>query len=93
MMDKKQQKLLVKTCTENFFTHPHWESCLDLFRIYIEDLHSVDNIDTTGKTNDEVATEVRARQITKERIESFIDDTLTLKRVQEDVPTKTRKYR
>jgi hypothetical protein len=84
---------LVSVCTKEFFTHPNWESVLDLLRYYIEDLHSVDSIVTEGKSNDEIATELRARQITKERIESFINDSLTLKRAKETVQTTTRKYR
>ena len=84
---------LISLCTKEFFMHPNWDSCLDLLRLYIEDLHSVDNIETDGKTNDEIATELRARQITKDRIERFIEDTLTLKKIKEGVPTKTRKYR
>lgn len=84
---------LIKVCTEEFFLHPNWDSCLELFRMYIEDLHSVDTIDTKGKTNDEVATELRARQITKDRIERFIEDTLTLQKIKKDVRTTTRKYK
>jgi hypothetical protein len=91
-MNESQRKL-ISVCTKEFFTHPNWNSCLDLFRYYIEDLHSVDSIDTTGKTNDEIATELRARQIVKERIERFIDDTLTIQKIKQGVPTKTRKYR
>ena len=84
---------LVSVCTKEFFTHPNWDSVIDLLRYYISDLQSIDSIDTTGKSNDEIATELRARQITKERIESFINDSLTLKKVKEGVQSTTRKYR
>lgn len=89
----KELNNLVSICTKEFFTHPNWNSVLDLLRYYIEDLHSIDSINTQGKTNDEIATELRARQITKERIESFINDSLVLKKAKESVLTTTRKYK
>lgn len=91
-MDKNHKSKLIETCTKEFFTHPNWNSVIELIQYYLEDLDGIDNVDT-NKTNDEIATEVRAKQITKERLQNFIDDTLTLKRVKEDVPTTTRKYK
>jgi hypothetical protein len=64
---------------------------LELIEYYIEDLKDVDSIDT-NKSNDEIATELRARQIVKTRLQNFIDDSLTLAR-SKDVPTKTRKFK
>lgn len=91
MKDNKKQ--LIELCTEHFFLHPHWESLLSLIELYVEPLKSINAIDAKGKTNDELATEVRARQITVERLEAFIKDTLTLKEMKKSVPKTTRKYR
>lgn len=92
-MNKDKKAQLIKVCTDHFFTHPNWDSCLELFDLYIQDLSDVDNIDVSGKTNDEIATELRARQITRQRIKRFIEDTLTLKKVKESVPKTTRKFK
>lgn len=94
MTDEEKGKL-VKLCTENFFTHPNWENVIELINLYIEPLKSVENIDMSDKSNDEIATEVRARQITIEQLETFIRDSLTLKKISDDkgVPTTTRKYK
>lgn len=92
-MNKDRKAQLYKLCAEHFFTHPSWDSCLELFEAYIEDLSDVDNIETSGKSNDEIATELRARQITKDRVRKFIDDSLTLKKVKETVPKTQRKYK
>jgi len=92
-MNKEQQAQLLKICTEHFFTHPNWNSVLEVIEFYISDLYSIENIDTKGKTNDEIATELRARQITKERLKRFIDDSLTLKKVKETVPKTQRKFK
>jgi hypothetical protein len=90
-MNNKTQ--LIKLCTEHFFTHPHWESVLGLIDLYVEDLREISNIDTKGKSNDEIATELRARQIVSERLTRFTQDTLTLKKVKESVPKTTRKFK
>jgi hypothetical protein len=92
-MNKEHQAQLLKICTEDFFTHPNWNSVLEVIEFYISDLYSIENIDTKGKTNDEIATELRARQITKERLKRFIDDSLTLKKVKETVPKTQRKFK
>jgi hypothetical protein len=92
-MNKEHQAQLLKICTEHFFTHPNWNSVLEVIEFYISDLYSIENIDTKGKTNDEIATELRARQITKERLKRFIDDSLTLKKVKETVPKTQRKFK
>lgn len=92
-MDKQKKQQLVKLCTDEFFTHPNWDSVIELIEYYLDDLESVDSIDTNGKTNDEVATELKARQITKSRLRNFIDDTLILQEIKKDVPTRTRKYK
>jgi hypothetical protein len=92
-MNKEHQAQLLKLCTEHFFTHPHWESLIQVIEYYISDLSGIENIDTKGKSNDEIATELRARQITKERLKRFIEDSLTLKKVKESVPKTQRKYK
>ena len=92
-MNKEHQAQLLKTCTENFFTHPEWECVIEVIEYYLEDLKGIDSIDMKNKTNDEIATELRARQIVTERLKRFIDDSLTLKKVKETVPKTTRKYK
>ena len=91
-MNDNHKSKLIEVCTKEFFTHPNWGSVIELLNFYLEDLDGIDNVDT-NKTNDEIATEVKAKQITKERLQNFIDDTLTLQKIKGDVPTTTRKYK
>lgn len=92
-MNKEQQAQRLKLCTQHFFTHPHWDSVVALINDYLEDLKGIDSIDIQGKTSDEVATELRARQITFERLNKFVEDSLTLKKVAETVPKSKRKFK
>lgn len=82
----------VKICTDEFFTHPSWDYVLDIIREYIRPLKEVSDIDM-NRTSDEIATEVRARQITVEKLEKFISDSLTLQKIKKSVPTTTRKFK
>lgn len=92
-MNHKRKAELVSICSKEFFLHPNWGSLIELLEEYINDLTDVKNIDTDGKSSDEIATELKARQLTHERINNFIEDTLTIKKAKESVPTTTRKYR
>jgi hypothetical protein len=86
-------KDLIKFCTDTFFTHPDWDRVIELLQLYLEDLKSIDRIDIKGKSNDEVATELRARQLVTERFNRFIADTHTLKKVKQTVPKTPRKFK
>lgn len=91
MNNNKEQ--LVKLCTEHFFTHPHWDSVLALINLYIDPLKNVRDIDPK-MSNDQIATEVRGRQIAYEKLDRFVKDTLTLRSIKEKVSTKsTRKFK
>jgi len=93
-MDKEQQKELVKLCNEHFFTHAHWESLLRLIDLYIEPLKDIQDLDTTNKDNDQIATELRARQLAYDRLRQFVDDTLMLrKQTEQGVQNSTHKHR
>lgn len=93
-MNKQHKAQLIEVCTKEFFLHPNWEQCLELFETFIDDLTDVNSIDTKGKNSDEIATELKARQITHARIKRWVDETLMVKKMKdENVPTKTRKFK
>lgn len=93
-MNKQQKQQLVDLCTEHFFTHPHWESLLSLIELYIEPLKSISTLETKNKHNDEIATELKARQITVDSLSNFIRDSLVVRANKEkSVQNTTRKYK
>ena len=93
-MTKEQKQQLVTLCSEHFFTHPHWESLLSLIELYIEPLKSISNLDIKGKNSDEIATELKARQIVVERLQAFINDSLMVRETKKkSVQNTTRKYK
>lgn len=61
-----------------FFTDPDWSIMEDFILSYIEPFRSVANI-PTKLTNDQIATEVRGRQLMVEQLEKFLDDARMIK--------------
>lgn len=58
---------------DKFFTDPDWAMMEELLLSYIEPLKSVQTINSK-MSNDEIATEVRGRQIAYESLEKFLTD-------------------
>ncbi len=61
-----------------FFTDPDWGMMEELLRSYIDPLESVSNIDSKV-SNDELATEVRGRQIAYKALNDFLEQSQVLK--------------
>lgn len=64
---------------EKFFTDPDWAMMEELIRGYIDPLKSVGTIDPK-LSNDQIATEVRGRQIAYEQLDRFLTDTKIITR-------------
>lgn len=64
----------LKKLHDKFFTDPDWSEMEELILSYIEPFRSVMNI-PQGLTNDQIATEVRGRQLQVEQMEKFLADT------------------
>lgn len=69
----------LKKLNDKFFTDPDWSGMEELLESYIEPFESVMNIETEGKTNDQIATEVRGRQLMLENLRKFLSDTKVVK--------------
>ena len=63
---------------DKFFTDPDWRLMEELIREYIEPLSSSLNIDIK-LSNDQIATEVRGRQLAYESLNSFLEQTQVLR--------------
>lgn len=61
-----------------FFTDPDWAMMEELLRSYIDPLESVSNIDAKV-SNDELATEVRGRQIAYKALNDFLEQSQVLR--------------
>ncbi len=69
----------IKLLKEHFFQDPSWHLVEDLIREYITPLQSCLNI-RPDMSNDEIASEVRGRQIAYETLEKFLTDSGILTR-------------
>ena len=63
----------LKKLKDKFFTDPDWRLMEELIREYIDPLSSSLNIDTR-LNNDQIATEVRGRQIAYGQLDRFLVD-------------------
>lgn len=63
----------LKLIREHFFADPSWHLVEELIRTYINPLESCLNI-RADMSNDEIATEVRGRQIAYESLDKFLVD-------------------
>jgi len=68
----------LKQLTERFFTDPMWKDMEELLRSYIDPFKSVETIDSS-LSNDQIATEVRGRQLMVTQLEKFLTDAAVLK--------------
>lgn len=68
----------LKQLNDRFFTDPMWPDMEELIREYIDPFKSVLNIKPDA-TNDEIATEVRGRQLMVENLEKFLEDTKVIR--------------
>jgi len=69
----------LKKLTEKFFTDPDWSMMEELILEYIEPMASSMNINTK-MSNDEIATEVRGRQLAYESLSKFLEDSKIITR-------------
>jgi len=58
---------------DKFFSDPDWRQMEELLNEYLEPMRSVLNI-PDDLTNDQLATEVRGRKLTIEKLEKFLSD-------------------
>ena len=68
----------LKQLNDRFFTDPMWGDMESLLLEYLEPFRSVENI-KSNLSNDEIATEVRGRQLMVEQLEKFLTDTRIIK--------------
>ncbi len=68
----------LKQLNERFFTDPMWGDMEELLMEYLLPFKSVENI-AKGLSNDQIATEVRGRQLMVEQLERFLSDTKIIK--------------
>lgn len=68
----------LKQLNDRFFTDPMWSDMEELLMEYLEPFKSVVNIPSNA-TNDEIATEVRGRQLMVEQLEKFLEDTKVIR--------------
>ncbi len=68
----------LKKLKDKFFTDPDWKLMEELLRGYIDPLQSVQTINS-ALSNDEIATEVRGRQIAYKSLNDFLEQTQVLR--------------
>lgn len=69
MINDESRKLVAG----KFFNDPSWSIVEEMIMEYLEPLEGISNVDTK-RTNDEIATEVRARQLAIENLGKFLKD-------------------
>jgi hypothetical protein len=69
---------ILKKLYDKFFSDPDWSEVEKLIESYIEPMKGVVNIPAT-LTNDQMATEVRGRQLMVEQLERFLQDAKIIK--------------
>ena len=68
----------IQKLKDKFFTDPDWAMMEELIRSYTTPLESSLNIDVT-LSNDQIATEVRGRQLAVKSLEEFLTQSGVLK--------------
>ncbi len=68
----------LKKLKEHFFSDPMWVEVESMIREYMTPLESSLNIDV-NLSNDQIATEVRGRQLAYQLLEKFLSDSGMLK--------------
>ena len=64
---------------QKFVCDPDWKIVEQLLNQHLESLQSIDSIDTTGKTSDEVFAELKGRQLTTQALNGFLSEVKLLK--------------
>lgn len=64
----------LKKLRDKFFSDPDWKEMEELIQEYILPFRDVENI-VSNKTNDEIASEVRGRQLMVKQLDKFLADT------------------
>ena len=78
----------LKQLNDRFFTDPMWPEMEELIMEYLTPFRSNTTIETKGKSNDEIATEVKGRNLMIENLEKFLTDTQIIKqRISSVKPT------
>jgi len=81
MTNEELQKIANK-----FFNDPDWRIVENMINEYLEPLKDISSIDIS-KSNDEIATEVRGRQISVEQLGKFLQDSRIVGRNINNKPT------
>lgn len=68
----------LKKLNDKFFTDPDWREMEELIETYLAPFRDVMGIKTT-LSNDEIATEVRGRQLMIENLDKFLSDSSVLR--------------
>lgn len=68
----------LKKLKDKFFSDPDWKEMEELLRSYIDPLGSSLNINSS-MSNDEIATEVRGRQLAYKGLNDFLEQTGVLR--------------
>lgn len=68
----------LKKLNDKFFTDPDWVMMEELLQEYLAPFRDVLNIKNT-MSNDEVASEVRGRQLMVEQLDKFLEDTRVIR--------------
>lgn len=68
----------LKKLNDKFFTDPDWREMEELIETYLAPFRDVMEIKTT-LSNDEIATEVRGRQLMIENLDKFLSDSSVLR--------------
>lgn len=79
----------LKKLNDKFFTDPDWKEMEGLIENYLAPFRDVMDIKTT-MSNDEIATEVRGRQMMIENLDKFLSDT---KIIRSKINKPTNSYR
>lgn len=89
-MSKPITKEDLERIHDKFITDPDWQVVVALIEQFIEPLKSIDSIDTTGKSADEVFAELKGQKIAYEKLRQFLDET---KLIESAVTKPTENWR
>ncbi len=73
MLNSEQKKIIA----DKFIADPSWVLVEQMLNEYLEPLKDISSIDTK-RSNDEIATEVKGRQITIEQLNKFLSQSRIL---------------
>lgn len=87
-MYKEITKQDLETIYQKFLTDPDWKIIEALIMQFVEPLKSIENIDTKGKTADEVFAQLKGRQDCIEALTSFLNETKLVQGIAKIDPPK-----